>query len=91
LSRQHDLEKLEQILFEETTTIGLRKYPVEKRMLKRSFDELETPYGVVTIKRAYLNGVCVNAKPEYEQCKTIANEKGISLQRLLKEIEMLIK
>jgi len=91
LSRDEDREKLEEILFRETTTIGLRRFPVEKRVLKRTFEDIETPYGKITVKRAFYQGACVNVKPEYEQCRAIALEAGISIQALYQEIAPYIK
>ena len=86
LSRDEDREKLEEVLFRETTTIGLRRFPVEKCVLKRTFEEVETPYGKIMVKRAFYKGECVNVKPEYEQCRTLALEAGISIETLYKKI-----
>ena len=91
LARDEDREKLEEILFKETTTIGLRRFSVEKRVLKRTFEEVKTPYGNIMVKRAFYQGECVNAKAEYEQCRAIALEAGISIQTLYQEIAPYIK
>jgi hypothetical protein len=59
---------------------------VEKCVLKRTFEEVETPYGKIMVKRAFYKGECVNVKPEYEQCRTLALEAGISIETLYKKI-----
>ncbi|NLM20515.1 MAG: nickel pincer cofactor biosynthesis protein LarC [Peptococcaceae bacterium] len=81
---------VEEVIFKETTTIGLRKYPVEKRMIPRTTKVLETQYGPVAVKYSYYNGQAIKAKPEYEDCKRIAREKGIALAEVYQEINSLI-
>ncbi|MBB6215028.1 hypothetical protein HNQ80_001117 [Anaerosolibacter carboniphilus] len=75
-----------EVIFKETTSIGIRKYKVEKMMLKRDFVEIKTKYGNVTVKNAYYQGEKVKYKPEYEDCKRIANEKNIPIDRVYKEV-----
>lgn len=83
-------EKIEQnvleVIFEETTSIGVRKYKVEKIMLNREFSKVKTQYGDITIKKSFYKGNLVKYKPEYEECKAIAKEKNITLENIYKEI-----
>lgn len=83
-------EKIEKdildIIFEETTSIGVRKYKVEKIMLNREFSKVETEYGDITIKKSYYNGNLVKYKPEYEECRTIAKEQNISIDKIYKAV-----
>jgi len=83
-------EKVEQdaldVIFEETTSIGVRKYKVEKIMLNRDFSKVKTEYGDITIKKSYYKGNLVKYKPEYEECKTIAKEKNISIDKVYKAV-----
>ena len=74
------------IIFEETTSIGVRKYKVEKIMLNREFSKVKTEYGDITIKKSYYKGKLVKYKPEYEECKTIAKEKNISIHKVYKAV-----
>lgn len=74
------------IIFKETTSIGIRKYKVEKIMLDREFSKVKTEYGDITIKKSYYEGKLVKYKPEYEECKTIAKEKNISIDRIYKAV-----
>ncbi|AQS09740.1 hypothetical protein CLOBY_18710 [Clostridium saccharobutylicum] len=83
-------EKIEQevlkVIFEETTSIGVRKYMIEKIMLDREFSKVETEYGDITIKKSYHKGKLVKYKPEYEECKSIAKEKNISIDTVYKSV-----
>ncbi|GAE00533.1 hypothetical protein CBO05C_0223 [Clostridium botulinum B str. Osaka05] len=60
---------MKEIMFKETTTLGIRKYAVEKSMLKRKVEKVNTIYGEVSVKKSYLKGQVLNSKPEYEDCK----------------------
>lgn len=75
-----------EVIFEETTSIGVRKYKVEKIMLNREFSKVKTEYGDITIKKSYYKGKLVKYKPEYEECKTIAKEKNISIVKVYKAV-----
>lgn len=80
-------DKVREVLFKETTAIGMRLYPVEKFELQRTFEVLQTHLGPVTIKKTYLNGKCINAKPEYEVCKQLALDNDLPLKAVYLEIE----
>ena len=56
------------IVFRETTTIGLRHYEVERECLRREIVTVETPVGAVRFKVAWRDGRIVNAAPEFEDC-----------------------
>ena len=74
------------IIFEETTSIGVRKYKVEKIMLNSEFSKVKTEYGDITIKKSYYKGKLLKYKPEYEECKAIAKEKNISIDKVYKAV-----
>ncbi len=80
-----------EILFTETPTLGIRKYPVNKIMLQRKSFTVHTQYGDVTVKSGYYKGNMVKSKPEYNDCKRIAREKNISIQEVYKAIESTLK
>ncbi len=77
---------LKEILFRETSSIGLREYDVKKNMLRREIIEVSTKFGGVNVKRSYYGGKVVNEKPEYEQCRHLAVKFGISLEEIRKEV-----
>lgn len=79
-------EEVLKIIFKETTSIGVRKYKVEKIMLDRDFSKKKTVYGEVTLKNSYYKGELIKSKPEYEECKIIAKENRIPLKQVYEEI-----
>jgi uncharacterized protein (DUF111 family) len=87
LSTTELLETVKEVLFYETTAIGLRAYAVDKTKLERRYDTIETVFGDVVLKSAYLNGDKVNEKLEYENCKKIARENNIPIKQVYKLIE----
>lgn len=79
-------EEVLKIIFKETTSIGVRKYKVEKIMLDRDFSKKKTVFGEVTLKNSYYKGELIKSKPEYEECKIIAKENSIPLKQVYEEI-----
>jgi len=65
-------------ILQETTTIGLRYYSVERRVLEREVRSVETPFGEVRVKFSYLDGHR-RAAPEYEDCARLAKKHQIPL------------
>src|SRR5690242_11572140 len=59
-------------LMRESTTLGVRAYRVERTALERDWVEVETPWGKVRVKRGPRNGVVLNAHPEFEDCREVA-------------------
>jgi uncharacterized protein (TIGR00299 family) protein len=74
------VERLSRIIFQETTTIGLRRHSTQRTTLDREFVEVDTEYGTVKIKVSRMDGEVVNFAPEYEDCARIARARGISLK-----------
>jgi uncharacterized protein (TIGR00299 family) protein len=80
LCRPDDRERFMQLLFAETTTLGLRTYEVERRALQRSVVRVETRYGPIDVKVAQLNGHIIKDMPEFEQCRQAALKAGVPLR-----------
>jgi uncharacterized protein (TIGR00299 family) protein len=70
------------LIFQETTTLGIRTYQVTRRALQREIIAVETPYGKIDVKVAKLNGRVVNAMPEFEQCRDAALKAGVPLKEV---------
>jgi uncharacterized protein (TIGR00299 family) protein len=79
---------LKEIIFRETSAIGLRSYPVAKSMLERKLVKIATKYGEIRVKFAYLRGRLLKYKAEYEDCRKLAAEKEIPLRAIYSEIEL---
>ena len=69
-----------ELILRETTTLGVRTRPVERYVAERLSESMESALGVIGVKVKYLGGKAVSAAPEYEDCRKIALESGISLQ-----------
>ncbi len=79
-------QALQRMVFEETTTLGLRYREEEKKTLARSFISIATRWGAVRIKVGTLeDGAVVNYAPEFEDCRAIAEKHGIPLKRVMQE------
>lgn len=87
LCMEKHLNKLKEIMLTETTSLGLRVFTLEKSFLERKSSTIQTTFGEVRIKTSYLNGEIIHQKPEYEDCKRIALEKGITMDKIMKEID----
>jgi len=71
------------LVFRETTTIGVRAHEVRRRTLAREWVPVATPFGEVRMKISRMNGSVLNAAPEYEDCRRIAAERGIPLKQVM--------
>jgi hypothetical protein len=78
--------KMKEILFRETTSIGIREHSLKRNILRREILVVNTKYGDVEVKRSYWDGRVVNEKPEFEQCSRLAREHGIALEEVQKEV-----
>jgi hypothetical protein len=86
LCRPDLVPALQELLFRETTTIGLRWRLENKVALAREFVEVDLRGGKVRIKVARLNsGKIANALPEYEDCRKIAAEHSLPLKQVMEE------
>ncbi len=80
LCRPADRETLYELLFDETTTLGIRSYEVERRALGREFVTVATEFGSISVKVARRDGRVVNLTPEYNDCREAAMRSGVALR-----------
>jgi uncharacterized protein (TIGR00299 family) protein len=73
---------MEEILFRETSTLGVRRYPVSRHKLKRQATEVTTPFGPVKGKLGWLEGRPPAFSPEYDDCARLAAEHGVALRTI---------
>jgi pyridinium-3,5-bisthiocarboxylic acid mononucleotide nickel chelatase len=71
------------LLFRETTTIGVRTHEVQRKTLERESVMVATPYGEVRMKLARMGGSVLNVTPEYDDCQRIASQKNIPLKQVI--------
>lgn len=75
------------LLFKETSTFGIKSFPIEKSILKREVEEVETTLGKVRVKKGLYNNEVIKSKVEYEDLLKISKEKNIPLMEVYKRIE----
>lgn len=85
ICRKENQEKLEQIIFQETTTIGIRSYPANRRILERRIEEIETPYGKMKVKICRIDGED-RVYPEYEEVKRYCMENGVPMREVYQRV-----
>ncbi len=71
---------VEAILFRETTTLGVRRWQVERRKLRRETRQVETPWGKVDGVVAWLDAKSARFSPEFESCRRLADAQGLPLK-----------
>ncbi len=85
LCKTEDAPKLTQLLFAETSTLGVRHREEQREVLARKFVTVSTQWGDVRLKIASMNGTITNYAPEYEDCRRIAAEHHVPLKSVMQE------
>jgi uncharacterized protein (TIGR00299 family) protein len=83
LCKPEDAAKLTQLVFTETTTLGVRQRLEQRQVLARRWVTVPTPWGEVRMKIASMNGTVTNYAPEYEDCRRIAAEQQVPLKTVM--------
>ncbi|HEY9159924.1 MAG TPA: nickel pincer cofactor biosynthesis protein LarC [Desulfomonilia bacterium] len=90
LSSVVNLESVCSAMLQHTTTIGVRYYPVERRILERRVFQLDTAYGKIRIKEVVTPDGSLRRKPEYKDMKKISEELNIPVQRIRDEASKML-
>jgi uncharacterized protein (TIGR00299 family) protein len=85
LCRPEAASRLTQLIFTETTTLGVRRREEVRQTLARRWEKVRTQWGEVRIKIASMNGTVTNYAPEYEDCRHIAAEHHVPLKTVIQE------
>ena len=85
LCQPADVQALMLLIFAETTTFGVRTYSAQRRVLPREFVSVATKFGDVRVKLSRVNGRILHVAPEYDDCRKLAEEKNVPLQRVINE------
>jgi S-adenosylmethionine hydrolase len=86
LATQEKLRSLEEIIFKETGTLGIRKYQVDRTKLVRDSLTVSTRFGRINVKKVSGFGE-IRLLPEYEDCKRVARREGFTLDNAIKKIK----
>lgn len=87
---EDQVEELEQIIFTETTTIGIREYPLMRSVLNREEKEVETVYGKASVKQVSL-GKMMRAYPEYDTVKKLAKKNKVPFMDVFDAVKEMAK
>jgi uncharacterized protein (TIGR00299 family) protein len=79
-------EAMQAILFTHSASIGVRCQTLSRDVLRREECCVETPYGKVRVKQSYYKGTLVNAKPESDDCRRLAEQHQVSLSEIEKSV-----
>ena len=77
-----DTDKFSEMILRETTAFGVRRTTAERRKLQRETTEVKTPFGKVAIKLGRLNKRVVQASPEFESCRSVAERAGVTTREV---------
>ncbi len=83
-------DTVKNVIFSESTSLGIRIFTFRKDTLIRKFETIKTIYGDVNIKRSFYKGEEVSCKPEYDDCKRIALENDIPIKEVYNNIVALL-
>jgi uncharacterized protein (TIGR00299 family) protein len=83
LCESKDAAAFEELLFRETSTLGIRVREEKRVVLERRFVETQTAFGTIRVKLGLWNGVEMNAMPEYEDCRRAAEQHGVPVKQVM--------
>ncbi len=86
IARENDKSILKDIIFKNSSTIGIREISIIRTKLEREEVVVYSKFGEVPIKVSYYKGEVLNVKPEYDNCKEIACRENISINDVYNEI-----
>jgi uncharacterized protein (DUF111 family) len=82
ICRPEEGDAMAQLLLSETSTLGVRIQQVQRLKAQRTQQQIETPLGTLLVKVKRLGSRIISASPEYEECRRIALERGMSLEEV---------
>ena len=86
LADSEHLAAVERAIFLHTSTVGVRRFPVERTCMARSTFEVETEFGKVRVKKSVLGGI-EKIKPEFDDLKACADTAGVPIREIQKAVE----
>jgi uncharacterized protein (TIGR00299 family) protein len=86
MCRQEQVDSVQMLLLSETSTLGIRRYSVERTVLHREPHRIKTPWGEIDAKRAFLPDGTEKVEPEFESVKRLSAAKGVPVWKIMKHI-----
>ncbi len=85
ITDEEKIERMLELIFDETTTLGVRISKIKRRKLNRESRKVATKYGEIEVKIGKLDGMVKNISPGYEECRKIATRLNIPLKEVYQE------
>jgi pyridinium-3,5-bisthiocarboxylic acid mononucleotide nickel chelatase len=82
LCEEGSIADMEEVLFRETTTLGVRRYPVSRHKLRRQATQVDTRFGPVKGKLGWIEGRPPTFSPEHDDCARVASASGVALREV---------
>ena len=86
MGKPHQKDQLMDLLFSESTTLGVRFHCTQRRILERSSVEMDSPWGRMKVKKVFRPDGSFHLLPEFEECRRIAKEKGVPMKDMYRWI-----
>ncbi|MFC4971789.1 nickel insertion protein [Paenibacillus sp. GCM10023248] len=86
LVEEERLSAIEDVIFSETTTLGIRYMHASCHRLAREFEKVQTPWGSLSVKVGYHQGKLVQYAPEFKECEQVALAHGVPLKTVYEEV-----
>ena len=80
MGKPHQKDQLMDLLFSESTTLGVRFHFTQRRILERSSVEMDSPWGRIKVKKVFRPDGSFHLLPEFEECRRIAKDKGLPMK-----------
>ncbi len=80
IAEPDSVARLENVIFAETTTLGIRRHDAERSCVTREIQAVQTPYGDIRMKIGIRHNEVITAAPEFEDCRVAAEKHGVPLQ-----------
>jgi pyridinium-3,5-bisthiocarboxylic acid mononucleotide nickel chelatase len=85
LCAEAEADTFSELILRETSAFGVRRHTAERRKLRREFITVKTAFGEVTVKLGKLDGKIVQAAPEFESCRKLAEQAGVPVKKVYGE------
>lgn len=82
---------LKRAIFRETTTLGIRECQVNRESLERASIKVESKYGEIRVKAAYLDGELLKGAPEYEDCRAAALKYDVPIREVYEQVNTIFR
>ena len=82
LCANEESDRFTEMILRETTAFGVRRFATERRKLRREIRQVATPFGEVEVKLGLLDGAVIQAAPEFESCRKLAEQAQVPLRQI---------